>query len=110
MAHDYRWRASKAEVEVDFAVAFAAPTPPPAPPADDLTLIWGLGPKAARVLTAAGITHFETLAKMTGTWLEEVLGEAGYPTVSRIVATWPAQARLIREEAWETLATFQKSL
>jgi predicted flap endonuclease-1-like 5' DNA nuclease len=110
MTNDYRWRASKAEVEVDFAVAFAAPTPPPAAPSDDLTLIWGLGPKAAQVLTAAGITRFETLAEMTGSWVEELLREAGYPAVSRVVATWPTQAQLADEGAWETLTIYQKSL
>ncbi|MGC9397787.1 MAG: SH3 domain-containing protein [Anaerolineae bacterium] len=110
LSNDYRWRAlvaPQAEA-VSFEVAVAPPTS--VPPADDLTQLRGVGPKAAEILTSAGITTFAALAQHDSDWLLEMLREAGYPAVARLVATWPTQARLAAEDKWKTLETFQRSL
>jgi predicted flap endonuclease-1-like 5' DNA nuclease len=115
MSNDYRWRAlvpteAEAPEAVSFGVSFGAPEPVPTASIDDLTRLWGLGPKAAEVLTAAGITTYAALAQHDADWLLEMLREVGYPAVARVVATWPTQARLAAEDKEETLTTLQDSL
>ena len=110
MSRDYRWRARVAAEtdEVSFGLGFAAAEPVTL--ADDLTQLWGLGPKAAEVLAATGVTTFAALAQQDAGWLVEMLREVGYPAVPRVVATWPTQARLAATEQWETLMTYQATL
>lgn len=70
-------------------------------PADDLTVLEGIGPKTAAVFSAAGITTFSQLAETPVERLNEILDEAslylGDPT------TWPEQARLAARGDWEGL-------
>ena len=46
--------------------------------ADDLKLIWGVGPKIEKILNAAGYYHFDQIAQWTeneAAWLDSKLGE-----------------------------------
>lgn len=78
------------------------------PPAEDLTLIEGIGPKVAAVLNAAGILRLEQLARLTPAELKNMLLAAG----NRISnpATWPEQAALAAAGKWDELKALQASL
>jgi predicted flap endonuclease-1-like 5' DNA nuclease len=87
------------------------PTPagePTSPPPDDLEKIWGIGPKTANVLRAAGIASFAQLASTEVERLQEILGEAGYRLGNP--ETWPRQARLAAGGNWDELAALQEEL
>lgn len=79
-----------------------APAPPataptaadPAPAADDLTRISGIGPKAAALLHAAGITSYAQLAASSVAELQAILDQAGprYRVVDP--SSWPEKAQV----------------
>ncbi len=75
---------------------------------DDLTRIWGIGPKIQQALNAAGILIFEQLARMTTEQLKNVLGESGLQ--GRYLSTWPTQARLLVKGQKSALATLLSKL
>jgi NADH-quinone oxidoreductase subunit E len=50
----------------------------PEQPADDLTLIQGIGPSIEKTLNAMGITTFRQIANLTEAQIEEVEAEAGF--------------------------------
>ena len=82
---------------------------PPAP--DDLKRIEGIGPKISSVLQAAGIVTFAQLAATEVEQLRQIL-EAENPDLLRLAdpSTWPEQAGLAAEGAWEALETLQDDL
>jgi predicted flap endonuclease-1-like 5' DNA nuclease len=96
------------------AVPAAKPEPAVAPPSveaapDDLKLIEGIGPKIASLLSAAGITTFAQLAEADVGWLKEILEEADLAALAD-PSTWPEQAKLAAEGAWEKLEALQEEL
>jgi predicted flap endonuclease-1-like 5' DNA nuclease len=94
--------ATEAETRLDEAVP---------PLADKLERIYGIGPKIASVLRAAGITTFASLAATDVSRLEEVL-EAESPRLRRLAdpATWPEQARLAAAGDWDGLEALHRTL
>jgi predicted flap endonuclease-1-like 5' DNA nuclease len=78
---------------------------------DDLQRIEGIGPKISGVLQAAGIPTFARLA-MTEVWqLRQILEQAD-PRLLRLAdpTTWPEQAKLAAEGAWDALQELQDEL
>jgi predicted flap endonuclease-1-like 5' DNA nuclease len=118
MQRDYRWRKPPTEVTAAGAISFAAPTPEAAPAEnveertlvlpDDLTLIWSLGPKSAKLLRAAGIVVFEQLAALQPEQIRRILREAGIRV--RYVETWPEQARYLVEGNDAALVALQERM
>jgi predicted flap endonuclease-1-like 5' DNA nuclease len=76
------------------ATAPTAADPAPAAAADDLTRISGIGPKAANLLHAAGITSYAQLATASVAELQAILDQAGprYRVVDP--SSWPEKAQV----------------
>jgi len=87
-----------------------APSEPAAEPAaaDNLTLIEGIGPKIAGVLTAAGITTFAQLASTDVARLTEILQEANLRLAS--AESWPEQAALAAAGKWDEFQALTEQL
>jgi large subunit ribosomal protein L17 len=79
-----------------------------APPADDLTIIEGIGPKVASILKEAGITTFAQLASSDPTHLEAILRAAKLQMMDP--QGWIEQARLAAQGDWEGLKKLQDEL
>ncbi len=79
-------------------------------PADDLTIIEGIGPKIAEVFSAAGITSFAGLSGKSAEELKAVLTEAGDQFNTAVTDTWPEQATLAAEGKFEELKKWQDEL
>lgn len=92
-------RLAKAQSEIAPVSAAAKP--------DDLKKIEGIGPKISSVLSEAGITTFNKLATLTVEEIKEAL--AGKVRISH-PESWPEQAQLAAEGAWEQLKALQESL
>jgi large subunit ribosomal protein L21 len=76
--------------------------------ADDLTLIEGIGPKVAEVLSAAGISTFAQLADTSAERLQEILDAAELKMMD--ATTWPSQAKLAVEGDMDGLKELQENL
>lgn len=76
--------------------------------ADDLTRIEGIGPKIQQVLNQAGISTFNQLAEADTRDLEATLRQAGLRIHNP--GSWPLQARLAADGAWDQLAEMQGRL
>ena len=76
--------------------------------ADDLTRIEGIGPKVARVLTEAGITTFEALARADPSEVQNILNEAGLQMLNP--EGWIEQAALASKGDWEGFERLQRQL
>ncbi|MEL6190733.1 MAG: 50S ribosomal protein L17 [Bacteroidota bacterium] len=86
-------------------VAEAAPAP-----ADDLKKIEGIGPKIASILNEAGITTFAALAGSEADKIREILAAAGNRYKAHDPTTWPRQAQLAADGAWDELKALQDDL
>jgi large subunit ribosomal protein L21 len=88
-----------------------SPKAPKAPKsADDLTLIEGVGPVAAEVLAAAGITTFAKLAKTNADDVKTIL-EASEAKVSHLdPTTWAQQSQLAADGKMDELKKLQDEL
>ena len=75
---------------------------------DDLTLIEGIGPKVAEVLSKAGISTFAALAKANAADIQEILKAAGLRMMD--ATSWPAQANLAAEGDMDGLEKMQDEL
>jgi len=85
------------------------PTIAPQQP-DDLKRIEGIGPKIARLLNDNGILTFAQLANTSSEYLQVIL-QAGGPNFQLAdPTTWPQQARLAADEAWDELQAIQDQL
>lgn len=78
--------------------------------ADDLTVIEGVGPKIAEVLTAAGIASFAEVAGKSAEELKALLTEAGEQFNTAVTDTWPEQAKLAAEGKFDELKKWQDEL
>lgn len=81
-----------------------------APKADDLTLIEGIGPKAAKVLIAAGISTFIGLAKAKAADVKTILVAADAKVGHLDPTTWAKQAKLAADGKFDALETLKKEL
>jgi predicted flap endonuclease-1-like 5' DNA nuclease len=81
---------------------------PPVP--DDLKLLEGIGPKIAQLLQDHGIVTFGQLANTSIDRLEAILRGAGPRYQLADPGTWPEQARLAADGAWEELQALQDRL
>ncbi len=70
---------------------------------DDLTIIEGIGPKAAEVLVAAGITTFTELAATTAEKVKEILTASEARVHHLDLTTWAQQAQLAADGKMEEL-------
>ena len=86
-------------------VAEAAPAP-----VDDLKKIEGIGPKIASILNEAGITTFAALAGSEADKIREILAAAGNRYKAHDPTTWPRQAQLAADGAWDELKALQDDL
>ncbi|MVZ65969.1 50S ribosomal protein L17 [Sphingobacterium sp. DK4209] len=78
--------------------------------ADDLTIVEGIGPKIAEVLTAAGIATYADLAKSDAEKVKEILTEAGSNFNTADPATWAEQAQLAADGKFEELEKLKAEL
>lgn len=77
---------------------------------DDLTIIEGIGPKIAELLTNAGISDFSLLAASKKSAIAEVLTNAGSRYAMHDPTTWPQQAKLAAAGKWDQLKKLQEEL
>ncbi|MEW5939794.1 MAG: 50S ribosomal protein L21 [Chloroflexota bacterium] len=86
----------------------AAPAPEVEEEADDLAMIEGVGPKAAKVLNEAGILTFAQLAESSVEDLHQILSDAGLKSMNP--DTWAEQAKLAADGNWKALEKLQAKL
>ena len=101
-------KAAKKETKVE-EKAEKAPAKKAAKKADDLTLIEGIGPKAAEALVAAKIDTFAKLSKKSVEDIKAVL-EAGENLAHLDPETWAKQAALAAEGKFDELKAWQDEL
>lgn len=77
---------------------------------DKLTLIEGIGPKIAALLTDNGIITFADLASAKIGTLTTILKEAGPRYAMHKPNSWPKQARLARDGKMDALNKLQDKL
>ncbi len=78
--------------------------------ADDLTIIEGIGPKAAEVLVAAGISTFAELAATDADKVKEILTASTAKVGHLDPTTWAQQSQLAADGKMDELKTLQDSL
>jgi predicted flap endonuclease-1-like 5' DNA nuclease len=77
---------------------------------DDLKLLEGIGPKISQLLRDNGILTFAQLANTSSDRLQAIL-QAGGPNFQLAdPTTWPDQAKLAADEAWDELQALQDRL
>jgi predicted flap endonuclease-1-like 5' DNA nuclease len=96
--------AAEAETQDDDEAATAE-----LPPADDLTMIEGIGPKIASALYSAGVDTFRRLAALSPEAIEQMVRDAGIRLTYR-PTSWPRQATLAAEGRQDELAAYQDTL
>jgi large subunit ribosomal protein L17 len=89
------------------AMETAAPT---TAGADDLVIIEGIGPKAAEVLVAAGITTFTELANTPAEKVKEILTSSEARVGHLDPTTWAEQAQLAADGKMDELKELQDRL
>ena len=77
---------------------------------DDLTRIEGIGPKIEGLLNGKGITTWAQLAETDVSLLQSILDDAGPRYRVHDPSSWPGQAKLATDGAWEELAVLQDRL
>ncbi|RDI95521.1 alpha-amylase [Meiothermus sp. QL-1] len=76
--------------------AYLAQTPRPRKRPDDLTRVWGIGPRMARALKQAGLTTYAGLAQASEAELRAALARAGLRPAPSL-PTWPRQAAYLAQ-------------
>ncbi len=77
---------------------------------DDLTVIEGIGPGIAGILSASGIKSWQGLADTTVEFLQEQLDDAGGNYETHNPKSWPQQAKLAADGKWGELEELQGRL
>ena len=77
---------------------------------DDLEIIYGIGPKCARLLKSAGVQSFIALAAMSPASLRSLLRRGGSNLRSVDPTTWPEQAQLAANGDANALRALQATL
>jgi large subunit ribosomal protein L17 len=78
--------------------------------ADDLTLIEGVGPKAAEALAAGGMSTFAAIAAATPEEISAILDASDGSFNSMVTTTWPEQAQLAADGKMDELQTLKDNL
>jgi predicted flap endonuclease-1-like 5' DNA nuclease len=68
---------------------------------DDLTVIEGIGPKIAQLLSNAGFTTWQALSEADSTQLRRMLDDAGPRYRIHDPSKWPPQAALLAHGQWQ---------
>ena len=79
-------------------------------PADDLTILEGIGPKIAELLDQHGIRTFAQLAETSVDDLQAILRSGGSRFQIANPETWPRQARLAANREWNKLDVLKAQL
>jgi predicted flap endonuclease-1-like 5' DNA nuclease len=81
-------------------------------PEDDLTLIEGIGPSISTSLKEHGIRTFAQLARTDAERLRAILDEGGpaFRLAAPAVESWPEQARLAADGAWDQFHALKDTL
>ena len=77
---------------------------------DDLTLIEGVGPKAAKLLTTAGINTYAKLSGATPSEIKDILSKGGPAFQTMDPGTWPEQGQLAADGKWSKLNDLKAKL
>jgi len=77
---------------------------------DDLTLIEGVGPKAAKLLTTSGINTYAKLSGATPSEIKEILSKGGPAFQTMDPGTWPEQGQLAADGKWSDLNAMKAKL
>jgi large subunit ribosomal protein L27 len=77
---------------------------------NDLTVIEGIGPKIAGVLSASGINSWQALAEADEDFLKQVLADAEPTLAGHDPGTWSQQAALAAAGKWGELEQLQDDL
>ncbi len=77
---------------------------------NDLTVIEGIGPKIAGLLSASGINSWEALADADVDFVQNILTEAGPNYSTHHPGSWTRQAALAAAGSWGELETLQAKL
>ena len=77
---------------------------------DNLTVVEGIGPKIAQLLTNDGIETFRQLENASESRLQGVLDAGGSSFQLAVPQSWPRQAGLCVTEEWQALKEYQDRL
>jgi predicted flap endonuclease-1-like 5' DNA nuclease len=77
---------------------------------DDLKIVEGIGPKIEELCNNIGIFTWNQLSNTPVSRLQEMLNEAGKRYQIHNPGTWPEQAKMAAEGAWEQLKIYQDHL
>jgi len=77
---------------------------------DDLTLIEGVGPKIAKLLTTAGINTYAKLSKASTTDVQDILTKGGPSFTGHNPSTWAEQSTLAADGKWSELNAMKARL
>ena len=77
---------------------------------DDLTLIYGIEAKTAKLLNTAGITSYAKLSSATPAEVAEILTKGGPAFKGIETATWPDQGQLAASAKWTQLTEMKDKL
>ncbi len=77
---------------------------------DDLTVIEGVGPAIAGLLSASGIDSWQALADADADFIQGILNDAGPNYSVHNPATWKQQAALAAAGNWDELEQLQQQL
>jgi predicted flap endonuclease-1-like 5' DNA nuclease/uncharacterized membrane protein len=76
-----------------------------AAPPDDLTQLHGIGPRIQTILSAGGVSNYETLEHTDPSELRRIIAAGGALPPSSL-DTWPTQASYAARGDWSGLATY----
>jgi predicted flap endonuclease-1-like 5' DNA nuclease len=77
---------------------------------DDLKLVEGIGPKIEELFHAAGLKTWEAVSNTAASKLKEILEAAGERFQMHDPTTWPKQCKMMVDDKWEELKTYQDKL
>jgi len=77
---------------------------------DDLTLIEGIGPKIAKLMTTAGITTYTALSGSTPAEIKDILTKGGPSFAGHDPESWPDQGQLAADGKWSELNLMKERL
>lgn len=103
-------KANASATETVIAEAPVAAATPEATTADDLTIIEGIGPKAAEALAEGGLATFAAIAAATPEQISAVLDAAEGSFNALVPTTWPEQAQLAADGKMDELEVLKDNL
>jgi len=77
---------------------------------NDLSVIYGIGPKTSALLQSKSIQTWQDLAQTSIEMLKQILTEAGGSFKSIDPTSWPKQAFMAAQSEWRKLRVYQESL